>query len=58
MMGTIIVNGLTGSDDCWKPVILEVNLVFGSDIHKIYLECAYPAGIYLFKLNKESTRLM
>ena len=58
MMGIIIVNELTGSNDCLKSVILEVNLVFGSDIHKIYLECAYPAGIYLFKLNKESTRLM
>ena len=58
MMGIIIVNELTGSNDCLKSVILEVNLVFGSDIHKIYLECAYPTGIYLLKLNKESTRLI
>ena len=58
MMGIIIVNELTGSNDCLKSVILEVNLVFGSDIHKIYLECAYPTGIYLLKLNKESTRII
>ena len=58
MMGIIIVNELTGSNDCLKSVILEVNLVFGSDIHKIYLEYAYPTGIYLLKLNKESTRII
>ena len=58
MMRIIIVNELTGSNDCLKSVILEVNLVFGSDIHKIYLECAYPTGIYLLKLNKESTRII
>ena len=58
VMGTIAVNGLTGSDNCLKSVISEINLISGSDIDRIYPECTYQAHIYLFKLKNEDTRTM
>ena len=54
MMGIILVSGLTGSEDCLKSVISEMNLIYGSDIGRIYLEFTYQAGIYLFKLKMKT----
>ena len=54
MMGTVFASGLTESDDCLKSVISEMNLIYGSDIGRIYLECTYKAGIYLFKLKMKT----
>ena len=54
MMGTVFASGLNESDDCLKSVISEMNLIYGSDIGRIYLECTYQAGIYLFKLKMKT----